>query len=236
MTETSDQRARLRSRRPTQRPLRSDAERNRQRILSAAGEVFADRGLGATMDEIAGRAGVGVGTVYRRYPDKELLIDALFEDRIEELARVGEQALAAEDPWRGLMDYLEAAVAQQAADRGLRDLLLSTAYGHDRVARARERLGPITAQLVERAQKDGELRSDLAANDVPLLYLMLGAIVDYTRDIEPAAWRRFFVLVADGLRSRRTEPDELPTGALEDDQVDEAMSRRPPWRAERPGA
>jgi AcrR family transcriptional regulator len=228
MAGTTDQRARRRSRPTTERPLRSDAERNRQRILSAAGRVFAERGLGATMDEIAAQAGVGVGTVYRRYPDKQLLIDALFEQRIEELARVGEQALAAEDPWQGLIAYLEAAIAQQAANRGLRDLLLSSTHGHDRVARARERLAPITARLLERAQTDGQLRADLAANDVPLLYLMLGAIVDYTRDVEPAAWRRFFALVGDGLRARRTQPNRLPTGPLDDDQVDEAMRGGPP--------
>jgi AcrR family transcriptional regulator len=228
MAERIEQRGRRRTGRTTGRPLRSDAERNRQRILSAAGMVFAERGLGATMDEIADRAGVGVGTVYRRYPEKELLIDALFEERIEEVARVGEQALASEDAWQGLVAYLEAAIAQQAANRGLRDLLLSSTYGHDRVARARERLAPITAQLLERAQKDGTLRPDLAANDVPLLYLMLGAIVDYTRDVEPAAWRRFFALVEDGLRARRSEPGRLPTGPLDDDQVDEAMRGGPP--------
>jgi AcrR family transcriptional regulator len=221
MAETTKQRPR--SGRTTGRPLRSDAERNRQRIISAAGRVFAERGLGATMDEIAARAGVGVGTVYRRYPEKELLIDALFEERIEELARAGEQALAAEDPWLGLIAYLEFAIAEQAANRGLRDLLLSSTYGHDRVARARERLGPISAQLLERARKAGTLRPDLAVNDVPMLYLMLGAIVDYTRDVEPAAWRRYFALVEDGLRARRSGPSRLPTGPLEDDQVDEAM-------------
>jgi AcrR family transcriptional regulator len=222
MAETT-KRTRERRRRTTQRPLRSDAERNRERIVSAAGQVFAERGLGATMDEIAARAGVGVGTVYRRYPEKALLIDALFEERMEELAQVGEQALRVEDPWQGLVAYLEAAIAQQAANRGLRDLLLGSTYGHDRVARARERLGPITAQLLERAQKDGTLRPDLAANDVPLLYLMLGAIVDYTREVEPGVWRRFFALVGDGLRARRSEPNRLPAGPLEDDQVDEAM-------------
>lgn len=229
MAETANHGAHRRSRRTTRRPLRRDAERNRQRILGAAGNVFAERGLGATMDEIADRAGVGVGTIYRRYPEKELLIDALFEERIDELAQVGEQALAAEDPWQGLVDYLEAAVAQQAANRGLRDLLLSSTFGHDRVARARERLEPITAQLLERAQKDGELRPDLAVNDVPLLYLMLGAIVDYTREAEPSAWRRFFALVGDGLRARRTEPTRLPTGPLGDDEVDQAMRGGPPF-------
>ena len=69
----------------TRRPLRSDAERNRRRILSAAATVFAERGLGATMDEIADQAKVGVGTVYRRFPEKQLLIDALFEERIEDV-------------------------------------------------------------------------------------------------------------------------------------------------------
>jgi AcrR family transcriptional regulator len=212
----------------TQRPLRRDAERNRRRILSAAATVFAERGLGVTLDKIADQAGVGVGTVYRRFPEKQLLIDALFEERIEELARVGEHALTAEDPWQGLVEYLEAAIAQQAANRGLRDLLLSSTHGHDRVARARERLAPVTAQLLERAQKQGELRADLTTNDVPLLYLMLGAIVDYTRDVEPAAWRRFFGLVEDGLRARRAEPSRLPTGPLRDDQADAAMRGGPP--------
>ena len=76
---------------PAERPLRKDAERNRQRILAAAGELFAERGLGVTLDDIARHAGVGVGTVYRRYPDKEVLIDALFEQRIEALCAVAER-------------------------------------------------------------------------------------------------------------------------------------------------
>jgi AcrR family transcriptional regulator len=212
-----------------QRPLRSDAERNRRRILAAAGEVFAERGLGATMDEIAARAGVGVGTVYRRYPDKELLIDALFEERIEDIARIGERALAMEDPWQGLVAYWDGAIGLQAANRGLRDLLLSSSHGHDRVARARDRLVPIDEQLIARAQSHGELRPDLAVNDVILIYLMLAAIVDYTRDVDPDVWRRVLGLVLDGVRASRTEPTRLATGPLEDDQADRAMRRRPPF-------
>ena len=79
------------------RPLRRDAERNRQRILQAAAEVFAERGLSATMDDIAEHASVGVGTVYRRFPDKELLIDALFEERMARMLEVAQQALAEPD-------------------------------------------------------------------------------------------------------------------------------------------
>ena len=78
---------------PTERPLRKDAERNRQRILTAAGELFAERGLGVTLDDIAHHAGVGVGTVYRRFPNKEVLIDALFEQRIEAIATIAAEAL-----------------------------------------------------------------------------------------------------------------------------------------------
>src|SRR3954462_1928388 len=78
---------------PTDRPLRRDAERTRQRILEAAREAFAEGGLAVTLDEIAHRAGVGVGTVYRRFPDKEELIDALFEERMGELVALAETSL-----------------------------------------------------------------------------------------------------------------------------------------------
>src|ERR1044072_6861855 len=98
---------------PTDRPLRKDAERNRLRILDAAGELFAQRGLGVTLDDIARHAGVGVGTVYRRFADKELLIDALFEQRLESLC-----ALAAAPPrGRGGGAGLPALPRQGAVDR-----------------------------------------------------------------------------------------------------------------------
>src|SRR5229473_6040348 len=93
------------------RPLRRDAERNRQRILRAAGEVFTERGLQATLDDVAERAGVGVGTVYRRFPDKEALVEALFTERLDTLVHFGEQALAEPDPWAGLATFLEQAAS-----------------------------------------------------------------------------------------------------------------------------
>src|SRR5437763_8806283 len=91
---------------PSERPLRRDAERNRQLILDAARVVFAERGLSGSHDDIAREAGVGVGTVYRRFPDKEELIDALFEERIGEIADVARASLAAGDAWEGLVDFL----------------------------------------------------------------------------------------------------------------------------------
>src|SRR4051812_11232440 len=103
-----------------ERPLRRDAELNRQRILTAAADAFAEGGLAVTMDEIARRAGVGVGTVYRRFPDKELLIEALFEQRIDELVVLAEAARDEADPFAGLARFFESFVAIQAADRGLK--------------------------------------------------------------------------------------------------------------------
>src|SRR5689334_9580535 len=132
-----------RSASPDPRPLRRDAARNRQRILQAAREVFAERGLGVTLDDIADRAGVGVGTVYRRFADKEALIDALFEERIDELASIAEDALAEGDGWEGLVSFLDRSLAMQAADRGFKDIVTSGTHGRARVAEARARIAPL---------------------------------------------------------------------------------------------
>ena len=213
-----------------ERPLRRDAERNRQRILEAARDAFAEGGLCVTLDEIAHRAGVGVGTVYRRFPDKEQLIDALFEEAIGEMAGLAEDALAADDPWEGLVQFLERASERHATDRGLKEVVLGGAHGLARVARGRERMVPLVTRLVERAQADGSLRPDVRATDLPILQLALGAISDCTHDVEPAIWRRYLAIVCDGLRTQRAAPTALPAAALESLQVADAMRA---WRPAR---
>jgi AcrR family transcriptional regulator len=208
------------------RPLRRDAERNRHRILEAAAEAFAERGLTISMDDIAEHAGVGVGTVYRRFPQKELLIEALFEERVGELVALAEEGLDAEDPWQGLVGFLERAQALQATNRGLKELVLSTAHGRERVACVRERLGPLADELVRRAQATGQLRADVDGTDLPLIQVMLGAVVDVTRDVAPETWRRMLAIIVDGLRA--SEPHTpLPAPALDNDEIDSAMRR---WR------
>ena len=87
-----------------QRPLRRDAERNRIRILASAKVLFAEHGVDVSLDDIARHAGVGVGTVYRRFPDREALIDELFEDKISEIEELAAASLAIDDPWEGLVD------------------------------------------------------------------------------------------------------------------------------------
>lgn len=210
--------------------LRADAERNRQRILAAAADAFAAGGLAVTMDEIAQRAGVGVGTIYRRFPDKELLIEALFEQRIDELVALAEAARDEPDPFAGLERFFESFLSSQAADRGLKDVLIGTARGEGRVSHARDRISPVVDELVDRAQAAGALRADVAASDLALLQFMLGAVIDYTHEVDPEAWRRMLAIVLDGLRTDRDGPSSLPRPALDDEQVARAMSA---WRAPR---
>jgi AcrR family transcriptional regulator len=208
------------------RPLRRDAERNRRLILAAAREAFATEGLHVTLDEIAHRAGVGVGTVYRRFADKESLIDALFEDGVLELAALADEALTYEDPWEGFVYWFERFVAIQAENRGLKEVVLSPRPGHDRLAVGRERLLPSISRLVKRAQASGELRADLRPTDIGLLAQALTSVADATREVTPDVYRRYVGIVLDGLRTRREAPGRLPVRAPTVDQL-EAVRRAP---------
>jgi AcrR family transcriptional regulator len=197
-----------------ERPLRRDAERNRQRILAAAAQVFTERGLDATLDEVARAAGVGVGTVYRRFPDKEALIAALFRERIDNLVTVAEDACAAADPWQGVVSYLEHAAAAMAGDTGLRQLMMFGTYDRDQVCYARDRMRPVISRLVQRAQASGDLRGDFAATDVKMIAFMLASLAEYTAAVAPDVWRRYLAMLIDGLRPSRGEASPLPVPAL----------------------
>lgn len=199
------------------RPLRRDAERNRLRILEAAREVFAERGFDASLDQVAAHAGVGVGTVYRRFPDKDALIDALFEERIGDVAAAGQRALGASDPWEGIIDFVRYASAVQARDRGLRQALLSR--GADKTERAREKMIPIMTELVTRAQQAGSLRADLDPLDLPLVDLMVSTVADRTREVSPEIWQRALTIIMDGLATSRETPTPLPGKPLDRDQL-----------------
>src|SRR5262249_16287312 len=129
-----------------ERPLRRDAERNRQRILAAARELFAERGLEVTLDDVAHPAGLGVGTVARRFANREALVEALFEEKFDQLVRLADDAAREPDPWQGLVGFLTSMTEAVAGDRGLHEVLVSSAYGRDRVARARDRMIPVIGQ------------------------------------------------------------------------------------------
>jgi AcrR family transcriptional regulator len=194
-------------------PLRADAERNRQRLLAAAKELFATRGLHVTLDDIARHAGVGTGTAYRRFPNKDALIEALMADRIHEIGAIARECLDDPDPWRGLAGFFERAMALQAADRGLKDILWSSGHGKEQVIHARRAIAPPVTKLVRRAVEAGVVRADIGTSDVPLINYMLGAIADFSRDVEPELYKRYLAIVLDGLRPR-DDLDPLPVDAL----------------------
>lgn len=201
------------------RPLRADAARNRELILNTAAEVFAEQGLEAGYDEIARRAGIGVGTVYRRFPLRAELVQALFESRIEEMVATAEEASQRLDAWDGLTWFLERAVERQVADRGLKELMVRTISQDAHLSVGRERLGPILEALVARAKVDGTLRTDIETTDLGMQLMVMSSM---TTPEQPDLWRRYFALLLEGLRAR---PDQqpLPLVAPADEAMHELM-------------
>jgi AcrR family transcriptional regulator len=184
----------------TKPALRRDAQRNRERILVATRQAFHERGLDVGVDEIARRAGVGMGTLYRHFPTKDALIDAIVHARFEQLTGAAEQALEAPDAWEGFEAFLVAAVELQSTDRGFKDAL--AAHGRDEtgVKLARRRLHTAVVRLVERGQDEGVVRADLAAEDLFVLLWATARIIERTADTAPAQARRFLALHLAGLR------------------------------------
>ncbi|HEY1920134.1 MAG TPA: TetR/AcrR family transcriptional regulator [Streptosporangiaceae bacterium] len=210
------------------RPLRKDAELNRQRILRAAAQVFTTRGLQASLDDVARQAGVGVGTVYRRFPDKEALVEALFEERIAELVGLAEEALTVPDSWEGLVQFLRRAGTALAGDRGLRQILMFADYGRNRVERGKAQMQPVITRLVQRAQQDGKLRADLMPTDFPFIEFMLTAAAEYAAPVKPDVWLRYLTLIIDGMQPSRETVTPLPVDALTPDQMLGVMRSIPP--------
>lgn len=191
------------------RPLRADAARNRELILRTAADVFAEQGLDAGYDEIARRAGIGVGTVYRRFPERAELVQALFESRIGEIIALAEKAAENPDAFDGLAWFLERALAHQVADRGLKEVMSSTISADDHRAMGSERLGPVVEALLTRAQDEGAIRSDVAASDLGMQSMLISSM---TTASQPDLWRRYLALLLDGMRAR-PDLEPLPLSA-----------------------
>ena len=206
------------------KPLRKDAERNRRRILDAARELFAERGLGVTLNDVAHHAGVGVGTVYRRFPDKTVLIESLFEERLEEIAERLRTAVADPDPWHGIVTFLQRNFEAQASDQGLKELITAAPDGLARVARLRDQLLPLSAELMRRAKESGAIRKDVAPTDLAIVQLMIASVLDAARDVEPELWRRCLAIILRGLSARPDELGPLPVAPLSSDEVPRVMT------------
>ena len=192
--------------------LRADARRNRDKLVATARTVFAERGLDASLDEIATRAGVGSGTLYRHFPTRDDLVTAVFLERMAENVAAVERAQQSEDPWEGFAGFVRETCRAQAADRGMADLM---AIGHrGRALRAmRTRAYDGFTALVDRAKAGGSLRADLTPEDLLLLLMATAGIVCRTGATAPAATDRFVALVLDGLRAEAATPAPPPISA-----------------------
>ena len=181
-------------------PLRRDALRNRERLLTAGRETFAELGADATLEEVARRAGVGIGTLYRRFPSRETLVEAIFEEHFAEVAAAAEEAGAAEDAWSGLVGFLERVLELQAANLPLRDVLLIQRGQEERIAEQRRRIGALLEQVIARGREQGSLRDDLTLGDLVFAMWSFAPLFEATATVAPHAWRRHLQIVLDGMR------------------------------------
>jgi AcrR family transcriptional regulator len=192
---------------PEVRALRADARRNREKVLVAARAAMARDGLDAQMDEIARAAGVGVGTVYRHFPNKDELVDALANERFERLADAASDALADPDPWRSFENFIRASAKIQTEDRALSEVLVSrpeTMYA----AAERSDIRGFVEKLMGRAQEAGVIRPDAVPDDVPMLLCALAGTHSNPK-MDPD---RYVAIALDGLRSPGRSPLPSPAG------------------------
>ncbi|WP_216893603.1 TetR/AcrR family transcriptional regulator [Nocardia alni] len=195
----------------TPRPLRSDARRNRARLLDAAREMFAAHGVDVAMADIARHAGVSNGTLYNRFPAREDLIEAVFVDRLESLAALAERAAADPDPWRGFVAYLTGMCELQAGDRGFNEIA-ARGMRSPAVQPLRAAAYDSLTHLFDRAKRGGALRADASIDDLAFVVWGISRTVEATREYAPDAWRRHLALLVDGFRAEGASP--LPESGL----------------------
>jgi AcrR family transcriptional regulator len=188
-----------------ERTQRSDARRNRRRVVTAARKCMARDGLDAGIEEIARTAGVGVGTVYRHFPTKDDLVEALANERFERLREIALEALEKDDPGAAFDEFIRAAGLIQAEDRALSEVLVSRP---ETMRAAAERVGmlELTNEVLKRAQKAGAIRTDAEARDIPMVMCaMAGTFQNPFADND-----RYIGIVLDGLRAPGVKRTKLP--------------------------
>jgi AcrR family transcriptional regulator len=175
------------------RPLRADAQRNRDKVLRAAREAFAAAGYGVPLDEIAALAGVGPGTVYRHFPTKEALFEAVVSARMEDLLEDARGRAAAADPAAAFFGFMARVGEEGAAKRDLPDAIVASGP-------LREDFRAALDVLVRRAAAVGAVRAGITSDD--LIALLRGLFAGTRDQPDPAMYRRLFALVMDGLRDK----------------------------------
>ena len=210
------------------RPLRRDAARNHALLLDAGRAVFAARGLEATLDDVARHAGVGVGTAYRHFANKQELAAAIFSDDFDRLVESAKAALLIDDPWDAIVTFVEDTVAKHAMDRGLYEAMTATggtaakaAHLDGKAESMREALSPPVSELLDRGKRAGVVRGDASYTDVAAMLLMLGPTYAMSDAVGRALWRRYLHLLLDGLRA--VDAPDLPVAPLDADELDVAL-------------
>jgi AcrR family transcriptional regulator len=182
-------------------PLRADARRNREKVMAAARTAFAEHGSDAQMDDVARRAAVGVGTVYRHFPTKEALLEALAVDAFERIVAITRENLATvADPWEALTRTLWAGAEILAADRALSEVMSEIPGPVPIGLQTQRELNQSMTELLGRAQAAGALRPDVVLDDIPMLMCGIGAATRKSHACSNS-WRRHMALVIDGLRA-----------------------------------
>lgn len=205
------------------RTLRRDAQRNREGLLAAARECFAAHGLDAPLEQVAKRAGVAIGTLYRHFPTRTDLIQAIFVEKMQTLLDAAEHAVTMDDTWQAFCFFLETRCELQAGDRGFNDLSSMRLPGLAGIDCAQARVLQLAVEILRRAQQQGTVRPDVTAEDVVFVIWSHGGVVEATQGIAPDAWRRYLHLILDAFRANRAHP--LPGPPLSPEQVDQAMIR-----------
>ncbi len=189
--------------------LRRDAARNRAKLTAAGREVFAEQGPDASFEEVARRAGVGIGTLYRHFPSREALAEEIFAEHIDEVVAAAEAAAAADDAWAGLVGFLEHVLDLQARNLPLRGLFLRHSGG-GRAAERRRVILPLLEQVVERGKEQRVLRDDLTVGDLSLALWSFAPVLEATAGVAPDVWRRHLRILLDGMRPDAATPQEVP--------------------------
>lgn len=212
-------------------PRRRDARRNRELLTEAAREVFREQGLEAPLDVIARRAGVGNATLYRHFPTRVALVDAVFHEPLADTMTAGEEARRAADAWAGLTAYLDAVFTVLASDRGTNDLMTTPLRGVEALEAVHAHNRRTLELLLERGREQGTVRPDLTPEDVLFALAALGrAVPALSAAITAEAWRRPLALFLDGLRAAPATPP-LPSPALTPEQLGAVLGELGPHRA-----
>ena len=182
-----------------EKPLRADARRNREKVLAAARAVFSEQGVDAQMDDVARRADVGVGTVYRHFPTKDALLRALTDELFDVIAAHARELLEHDDPWEAFKEALWFGAQKTAGDRAFSEIIAAQKNARERCAGEAD-LVVTVGELMRRCIAAGKMRPDVVIEDIPLVMCGVGSASAIPHPT-PDSWRRHLGIVLDGMRA-----------------------------------